>query len=1444
MPAVFNPDEPFVEEAPRFDPSQPFSEEPAPRFDASKPFTVEGSPTETATTPAPSLHESLTSDLSSGDPTRIARAGQAVARKSGEMLNVGLAVGEQSRRQEIDTQASLQPMGTGSDSLAPLTTKEVSPAAPEGQGLARDAMQLASNVFLPLEAAGEFATKLGQDIISKITGDKRYGGNLAAWVSNPEMQSPAEKFIADAAKEAPYSAVVANVGKHISQMSPMFGMVAAPGLAGPAVSAGFAGQMGLSFYDSAIELDRQLGLPKEQQDAGVIAELRASLVSSGVFALLAANHARTGLNRVAEELTPRGTGIGGPPPLEAGKPLTGFTDDRARMQLLSERGMASLKALEELPPALKETAPLTARATAEAIASPVPSAPTPAEFKTGLKSLTPEQLTSGRTESERLFKESLASGSTDAAVEHATRGQFYREELENRADTTPKPKSPPVQERVVAATVEVGDVVGRGTDHAAAAADAATKLGVKPEQVWEMLSDLKGTAKSGFETSTGRLVDLDEAAAIEGKIGKASHASEIVPKPEPSPVPPVEPSVRYEGTVHSDWPHALVSPQPTGKGWRLSWFSEFSGEPGKLVPQGHQDYPTRDAAISAAKKLEYKPTSAPVEPPRAGNVPPKPTPPTIQGAGVEKSIASDWTSATEELPSKSELPRTTPPASGPEPMELHAGISIPKFANRKMSPLDQVTSSHSGKIQKSMSEARRAQKEIKKAVPSDRRQAAISIWREANGDVPTLQSWASAAKGKAFKQAAIDAQSLTPAEISIAQKAIAAFDVLEKRGNTFDVLKSHRDNYIPHVWDIKRPGSGFGTGMLKQRFKFSKARTFNTFFEGDQAGFKPKTLAIGKLLPTYIHEMNTVIADRQFVRDMVSGEAKDGSPLAVPRGNVEVVDGPKGKAVLVQPKSMREADTTDYRTMPDQPALSSWTWEGKDTDGNPVFLKADLALHPEAYRRVQAMLGQSAIRAWYRDPVSGTAQIPRALIRGLDTAQAAMKREMFGLLAPFHQVQEGTHAVGHTVNPFFGLEKIDLSRNPAQFDAANHGLMLLPDRASSSTYMEGVGTKASLLSRGIRKVPKAGEAIADVIDGYQDYLFHQYIPSLKFKTYEAMVRRNTKLYADELASGEMTVADIKITSAEQSNAAYGHLNYALLDRNPTIQHLIQMAALAPDFLEARVRFAGQGVKGLSSKVGHEQLRALALLAAAQAGTAFVLSNMLGVPYDKKHPFEVVYNGRRYAMRSVPEDIFGLLKDTRQFAYARVNPLTVKGAVQLATGLNYRGEKVTALDTMGELLAGYIPITARQLPGLRELTETSRNTPVTPLQQLAGSLGLRISRYSPISETYKLASDWKDSQKLPKDSGSYPVSKYQQLRYALEDGDMDRAKAQYDELLKTMPAGKIATGFAESINHPFTGSKASDDKFSKSLTGYDREMYDLAIRTRKQILSAFRTMPKK
>jgi hypothetical protein len=862
-------------------------------------------------------------------------------------------------------------------------------------------------------------------------------------------------------------------------------------------------------------------------------------------------------------------------------------------------------------------------------------------------------------------------------------------------------------------------------------------------------------------------------------------------------------------------------------------------------------------------------------------------PKTEEAAATSKPAvtADDWTSATADEPpavaketaaAKPESETLASDVVSSENSDASAmrrgggeagAVNLPKFEDRKMSELDRSTTERSARLQASFDEATRAQHEINDVAPTRRRQSAISIWMEAGGDDAVLKGWESGAKDKAFRQAAREAQSLTPQETAIAQKAKAAFDALAQRGQKYDVLGSFRDNYVPHVWEAKK-GGGMGSKSLQEKFKFSKARTFANFAEGDAAGFKPKTMAIGELLPAYLHEMNKVIADRQFVRDLSTRTAGDGRPLVVPRGRIsEIETDAGGKAYLANPdaiKGLKDAtgnpvDTGDYNTLQNQPALHDWRWEGKDAENNPIYMRDDLAVHPDAARRIHSMLGKSALKEWYSEE-TGSTSIPRAIVKALDTAQSVMKREMFGLLAPFHQVQEGTHAIAHRINPFFGIEKVDM-RKPQFMDAAQHGLMMLPDRATSTGYLEGLGGKGSFLTQALRFLGekneniagKAATAMANVVDGYQNYLFHQYIPSLKFKTYDSVVKRNMEVYAKELKSGQLTESDVKLLSAEQTNAAYGHLNRDLLDTNPTVQHFKQLALLAPDFLEARARFVGQAIKGvLGSKVGEEQFKAIAFLALVQSGTAFTLSQLTGSKYDPTKPFSVIHGGREYTMRSVPEDLLRLgydLSGTAKggdrgipFISARLNPLAASLG-EIISGRNYRGEKSTLKDSMEELLAKYIPITARSIPLMRSLTETSRQTPITPLEQLAGSLGLKISRHSPITETYAKASEWMEKNGVPKDKGSYPVSKFQQLRYALEDGDMDRAKEEYDKLAKTAKPDAIAKGFALSVNHNFTKSAAMDAKFRASLSPSDREVYDLAKRKRVEIIGAFRKIGK-
>lgn len=790
-------------------------------------------------------------------------------------------------------------------------------------------------------------------------------------------------------------------------------------------------------------------------------------------------------------------------------------------------------------------------------------------------------------------------------------------------------------------------------------------------------------------------------------------------------------------------------------------------------------------------------------------------------------------------------------AVGPKVREAIAAVkdlAKESVETPKMNDLRRSVLNWSAKMQRSFGEASDAQKEIKAKVPNAVRREGITNWIQAGGDQAVLKQRAATTSDPKLRKGYEAALTLTPEELQVANDVKSAFDALGNRGNSFGVINSFVDNYVTQIWDMGKSKPAMGSARtLKDRFRFSKARTFDTFFDGEQAGFAPKTKDISKLLPVYLHEMNSVIAARQMVKQMSTGLASDGRPLVVPRGGGKSITGPKGDATVITPRAVKGADTLDYKVLEGQPALHDWTWATKDSADNPVFLKSDLALHPEAYVRLKNILGKSAIKEWYETPTTRTAAIPKLIVKGLDVVNQESKRTMLGLLAPFHQVQEGTHAVGHRVFPSpiirggasagapeaLTIPKIDLVNNREQMDAARHGLMLMPDRASANQFMEGF-RPSGLIS----KIPGVGA----VADWYSNYLFHEFIPGLKMKTYERIFARNQEVYAKQIVTGEVFPEDVKILSAEQTNAAYGHLNYSDLGRNPTIQHIAQFFGLAPDFLEARARFVGQTIKGIGgAKAGREQLLALGTLAIAQGALAYTLAKLTDSEWYPKRPFEVRHGNRTYTMRSVPEDLVRLATDTRAFVHNRMS-LMGKAALQYLTGVDWRGRKTTAWETTKELATQPIPLTARGFLGIG-------NTSLKWWEQLAGAVGLKISTYSAQNDVYKLAQDFKKNSKSAKLRNEYererhttnPDSDYKPLREALLNNQEGTAQQEYAKLLRTKSPDLIQRTFES--ERPFTGSRDAESTFFDSLNEHDKAIYRRAVKERRKLLEMFESLKK-
>ncbi len=577
---------------------------------------------------------------------------------------------------------------------------------------------------------------------------------------------------------------------------------------------------------------------------------------------------------------------------------------------------------------------------------------------------------------------------------------------------------------------------------------------------------------------------------------------------------------------------------------------------------------------------------------------------------------------------------------------------------------------------------------IQKAVPDKVKQEALTNWIEAGGDDATLRGRYEATKDERLKKGYETALNLTPEEKAIGQEVIGYFDKMLKEGQEAGVLDSAVENYINHIWKKDSPTAQrlraeVNAGLFNTNFSYARKRLWSTYFEGEQAGKTPKNKSVAYLLGRYHQSFYEAIAAREAIRSMLDGAASDGLPLVTTVGGASTIGRPQeesrafadvppdydmtGKSVgpqayLVKPRKITEEQKNNYRPI-DHPALRKWKWVGNDWDGKPMLLQGDMWVHKEAYNHLKNVLSKSKIR---EHPVG------RAVLAGVQSLKSTLL-----MASGFHQVQIGLHATFHKVNPFTA-PPIDF-KDPVQRELVQHGLMVY-DHNGLADFSEG------LYSSGLAsKIPFAGA----MLDKYGRYLFQDLIPRYKMKLGTEALGRNIERYGHKYDRDQI----LELT-ANQSNAAFGELNYKSMGRSQTMQDAFRLLCLAPDFLEARARFVGQAAR----PGGKEQFAAL-LRGAIGLYAVGVIGNMLFSDDKKPHwnkPFTLTIGGKDYALRSVPGDLIHLVRDPRNFSYWRLNPTTVRTMVEYFTGRDAYGRKRNMQQQVQDFFTAHTPIPVQGL----------------------------------------------------------------------------------------------------------------------------------------------------
>lgn len=716
---------------------------------------------------------------------------------------------------------------------------------------------------------------------------------------------------------------------------------------------------------------------------------------------------------------------------------------------------------------------------------------------------------------------------------------------------------------------------------------------------------------------------------------------------------------------------------------------------------------------------------------------------------------------------------------------------------------------------------RQAMKEMKRTVPDVRLREAISKYVDAGWDMAKLKDAADTVPKN--RRAPYDrAIALTPQEKVLAGHVQSYFESRLQEAIDAGVLKEGIEDYIHRIYpketDWKKGiVNAVQNGVLDTRKPgLAMKRVFELDSEAEKAGYNPVNDFIPRVLD-YEASLAKVISSRAAVKRFTEITMPDGRPLLDVSGIGVPVENSVGvrEATLIKPSfkpgekelgpdgKPTENYRQDYQSR-DYSALKKWKWATKDGEGNPIFVEGNVLIHPDAVHRIDALLEPSKVRKY-------------AAGRAVLGVSSVFKQTMLDF-SGFHQVQIAIHGLEHKVNPFNLVREIDFE-NPNVSGLLRGGVTLGGEHAMGMAQEGLIGRSLS------RQIP----GIGPLMRTYHEWLFQDFIPRVKMTMALHALERNRGRFKDKLASGELTEYGLYHQTAKEANAAFGGLNYIMLERSKTAQDMARMILLAPDFLEARGRFAAQA----GTKLGGEQRMALFLGALTMYTVARVMNKILDDQYhfEPENAFSIVHDGKAYSIRTVQGDILHAVEEPVRFWLHRLNPAVTRPLLQLLTERDAFGRKRTFWQTMGDTIANIVPISMRSSREQKLFTS------------LLNSFGGSVRRYSEVRHIYEKAQEWKKKNGVREEPGEfiYDPDKdvYRPLKLAILDGDDGAATEEFQKLIKNGVTPKQAVEhFRRFATAPFTGSRSRESKFKASLSEDEKKAYDGARQEKQRIYKGF------
>ena len=407
-------------------------------------------------------------------------------------------------------------------------------------------------------------------------------------------------------------------------------------------------------------------------------------------------------------------------------------------------------------------------------------------------------------------------------------------------------------------------------------------------------------------------------------------------------------------------------------------------------------------------------------------------------------------------------------------------------------------------------------------------------------------------------------QNLTDEQKAIADEIDSIYQRLGKLGKSeegFEVLRSTLDNYVARVWDMESAPTGKGKAQKNKSFEFvrkfgtttrhAKRRSFGSILEGWGLGYKLKKEGASGNLSQYMVELMRTIENKKLIKEGMKTELPTGDKLFTTKTGLP-----------------------DYEEIT-HPSFYEWGYGGKvkgdvegvDSRDRDVFITEDgtilkkkrIYAPKDIAKNLNRILGKSALT-----DVPGIADITKA--------NAIVKAWILQSSLFHHLAFTRSFTFGGAISPKDANVVASYKKGLRAIKALDPDVELLVRNGLTigriQDWEENLIRQKTFVGK-IMDKNKVSKAVADKVNRFQEWqttaLFNKFGAGLKayagILEYKRLLKEHPGMQPNEAAK----------MAANLINDDFGGLHLQRMGRNPTLQHIFRLFALAPDWTESNVR---------------------------------------------------------------------------------------------------------------------------------------------------------------------------------------------------------------------------------------------------------------------------------